>query len=110
MKKLAIAGSLLALTAVSCVQERVDAGRLVENYALVTIPAPDLTGITDNGKEVLKLYRMAADEVDKIYWQQYYGKGCMPKSTTVPGTASTESPSCRDTARNPPAPASIRRT
>ena len=75
MKKLAIAGSLLALTAVSCVQERVDAGRLVENYALVTIPAPDLTGITDNGKEVLKLYRMAADEVDKIYWQQYYGNG-----------------------------------
>ena len=73
MKKLAIAGSLLALTAVSCVQERVDAGRLVENYALVTIPAPDLTGITDNGKEVLKLYRMAADEVDKIYWHQYYG-------------------------------------
>ena len=75
MKKLAIAGSLLALTAVSCVRERVDAGRLVENYALVTIPAPDLTGITDNGKEVLKLYRMAADEVDKIYWQQYYGNG-----------------------------------
>jgi hypothetical protein len=40
MKKLAIAGSLLALTAVSCVQERVDAGLLVENYALVTIPPP----------------------------------------------------------------------
>ena len=75
MKKHAIAGALLALTAVSCVQERVDAGRLVENYALVTIPAPDLTGITDNGKEVLKLYRMAADEVDKIYWQQYFGNG-----------------------------------
>ena len=50
-------------------------GRLVENYALVTIPAPDLTGITDNGKEVLKLYRKAADEVDKIYWQQSLPEG-----------------------------------
>ena len=59
--------------AVSCTQEKVDVSRLVENYAVVTIPAPDLTGITDNGKEVLRLYRQAADEVDKIYWQQNFG-------------------------------------
>ena len=75
MKKLTLVCSALALVAVSCVQEPVEVDRLVENYALVTIPAPDLTGITDNGKEVLKLYRMAADEVDKIYWQQYFGSG-----------------------------------
>ena len=67
--------SLLTMVAVSCSQNRADVGRLVENYAQVTIPAPDLTGITDNGKEVLRLYRMAADEVDKIYWQQYFGDG-----------------------------------
>ena len=66
--------SLLALAIVSCTQDKVDFDRLVDNYAVVTIPAPDLTGITDNGKEVLKLYRMAADEVDKIYWQQNYGE------------------------------------
>ena len=65
--------SLLAMVAVSCSQNREDVGRLVENYAQVTIPAPDLTGITDNGKQVLRLYRMAADEVDKIYWQQNFG-------------------------------------
>ena len=47
----------------------------MNNYATVTIPAPDLTGITDNGKEVLRLYRLAADEVDKIYWEQFYGDG-----------------------------------
>ena len=40
---------------------------------MVKIPAPDLSGITDNGKEVLNLYRFAADEVDKIYWKQNYG-------------------------------------
>ena len=65
---------MLALAVVSCTQDKVDFDRLVDNYAVVTIPAPDLTGITDNGKEVLKLYRMAADEVDKIYWQQNYGE------------------------------------
>ena len=73
MKRLAIVLVLLFLVAISCTRERVNVNRLVENYAQVTIPAPDLSGITDNGKEVLKLYRMAADEVDKIYWQQYYG-------------------------------------
>ena len=66
--------SLLALAVVSCTQDKVDFDSLVDNYAVVTIPAPDLTGITDNGKEVLKLYRMAADEVDNIYWQQNYGE------------------------------------
>ncbi len=75
MKKLIFAVSILVLVAVSCSQKPVDVNRLVDNYAQVTIPAPDLTGITDNGKEVLKLYRMAADEVDKIYWQQYFGDG-----------------------------------
>ncbi len=75
MKRLTSAFVILAILAVSCTQERADVGRLVENYAQVTIPAPDLTGITDNGKEVLKLYRKAADEVDKIYWKQYFGDG-----------------------------------
>jgi hypothetical protein len=47
--------------------------RDVDNYAVVTVKAPDLGGITDNGKEVLNLYRFAADEVDAIYWEQYFG-------------------------------------
>ena len=73
MKKITAVLLLLAMVAVSCSKKGSDAGSLVENYAQVTIPAPDLTGITDNGKEVLRLYRMAADEVDKIYWRQYFG-------------------------------------
>jgi len=75
MKKITAVLLLLAMVAVSCYKKGSDADRLVENYAQVTIPAPDLTGITDNGKEVLRLYRMAADEVDKIYWRQYFGDG-----------------------------------
>ena len=73
MRKLAAAVALLSLVAFSCDTHRTKADRLVENYAVVKIPAPDLSGITDNGKEVLNLYRFAADEVDKIYWKQHFG-------------------------------------
>ena len=75
MKKNIVLSVIALAVAVSCAREQVDVDRLVENYALVTIPAPDLSGITDNGKEVLRLYRQAADEVDKIYWKQYFGDG-----------------------------------
>ncbi len=47
--------------------------KMVDKYAVVTIKTPDLSGITKNGKEVLNLYRFAADEADKIYWEQALG-------------------------------------
>lgn len=47
--------------------------RKVNDYAIVTVPYPNLNGITDNGKEVLNLYRFAADEADRIYWEQVFG-------------------------------------
>ena len=66
--------SLLALLVVSCKKEKqINMEQLGDNYVKVTIPAPDLSGITDNGKEVLRLYRHAADEVDAIYWKQNFG-------------------------------------
>ena len=52
----------------SAVQKKAD------EYALVKIAAPDLSGITDNGKEVLNLYKFAADQADSIYWMQSFGK------------------------------------
>ncbi len=78
MKKLTIvlALALAAAGVWSCGESRSKADRLLENYAVVTIPAPDLSGITDNGKEVLNLYRFAADAADAIYWEQNFG----PKS------------------------------
>ena len=48
MRKIAAVLSLLVLVAVSCARNEVDVDRLLKNYAEVTIPAPDLTGITDN--------------------------------------------------------------
>ena len=47
--------------------------RKVADYALVNLETPDLSDISDNGKEVLNLYRFIADEIDRIYWEQYYG-------------------------------------
>ena len=74
MRKLAAAVALLSLVAVSCETHRTKADRLVENYAVVKIPAPDLSGITDNGKEVLNLYRFAvADPAAKLYAEINYG-------------------------------------
>ena len=43
MKRLLVLAAAFVL-AVSCTRDRVDVGRLVDNYAQVTIPAPDLTG------------------------------------------------------------------
>ena len=73
MRKFSIALCLAALVLVSCESRRSKGAQLLENYALVTIPAPDLSGITDNGKEVLNLYRFAADQADAIYWEQSFG-------------------------------------
>ena len=73
MKKNIVLSILTVLAAVSCKETPSPYARNVAEYAVVTIPAPNLSGITDNGKEVLNLYRFAADEVDAIYWEQYFG-------------------------------------
>ena len=73
MNKNLIMTALTLVAVVSCKETKSPFTRNVADYAVVTIEAPDLNGITDNGKEVLNLYRFAADEVDAIYWEQYFG-------------------------------------
>lgn len=69
-----VCGALLAsVVFTACQSTDSPFERRMRDYALVTVPAPDLSGISDNGKEVLNLYRFAADEVDSIYWEQYFG-------------------------------------
>ena len=76
MKKYLLLATLTLLAAVSCNQSTESPFvHRVADYSVVTFEAPDLSGITDNGKEVLRLYRYAADVVDSIYWQQYFGDG-----------------------------------
>lgn len=67
---------LLAAAAmlISCSGEKKSkTSRSLSQYAVVEIATPDLSDISENGKEVLNLYRFAADEADKIYWKQYFG-------------------------------------
>ena len=60
---------LAVLAAVSCNESpKSPFTRSVADYAVVTIEAPDLSGITDNGKEVLNLYRFAADGSLEAVW------------------------------------------
>jgi len=74
MKKTFILAAVALLSAASCNQtSKSPFARRVADYAVVEIPAPDLSGISDNGKEVLNLYRFIADEIDAIYWEQYFG-------------------------------------
>jgi hypothetical protein len=73
MKKVALACILIALV-VSCkTEKKSEVGKLSDEYALVKVPTPDLSGISDNGKEVLSLYKFAADQADSIYWLQTFG-------------------------------------
>ena len=73
MNKNLIMTVLVLIMAVSCKETKSPFTRNVAEYAVLSIEAPVLSGITDNGKEVLNLYRFAADEVDAIYWEQYFG-------------------------------------
>jgi len=74
MKRFLLLAALSIVAAVSCSKgPQSPFAHRVADYAVVTFEAPDLSGITDNGKEVLRLYRYAADVVDSIYWQQYFG-------------------------------------
>lgn len=74
MKRFAYAIMIFSVAAASCSHNpKSKVQKELENYELIEIPAPDLSGISDNGKEVLNLYRFAADEADAIYWKQYFG-------------------------------------
>ena len=77
-----IATALLAL--VSCGGQKSQIERAIEDYATITVPEPDLSGITENGKEVLNLYRFAAYEADNIYWKQYFGDKSRLESVEAP--------------------------
>ena len=76
MKKLILALFAAALLLVSCNRHhRTVSEQLLDNYALVTISVPDLSRFTDNGQEILDLYRQAANQADAIYWLQNFGYG-----------------------------------
>ena len=70
MRKVMVLAALSLVVLSACqLEEKSPFTRKVADYAVVTFDAPDLSGITDNGKEVLNLYRFAASELDAMYWE-----------------------------------------
>ena len=85
MKKILFAAILIPVLAVSCKEQKSSPlQKRVNEYASVEIKTPSLEGITDNGKEVLNLYRFAADEADAIYWDQVFGDKSAMEALTDP--------------------------
>src|SRR5574344_2260288 len=74
IKKLIIGGVCLAVV-VSCGNRapKSELQKKIDSYAVFQIGSPYMEGISDNGKEVLNLFRKAADEVDNIFWKQTFG-------------------------------------
>ncbi len=73
MRKTVLALLVPTLLASCSTTPKTAVGKKVDSYALVCVETPDISGISDNGKEVLNLYKFAADQVDSIYWNQYFG-------------------------------------
>ena len=74
IRRTLLAGACLVLL-VSCARDKAKSAieKKIDSYAVFQIGSPYMEGISDNGKEVLNLFRKAADEVDNIFWQQTFG-------------------------------------
>ena len=82
MKKLLI--SVLCIAALAaCNNMRDPVQQKLNAYANVEVGSHLYTGISENGKQVLDYYKLAADEADNIFWDQSFGdKAAMSKLPT----------------------------
>ena len=85
MKKLSIA-LVLAAALVGCNQQHTSLiQKKADSYALVNLETTFTEGISDHGKKVLELYKLAAEEADNIYWQQNFGDKALMENLSDPG-------------------------
>lgn len=74
MKRALIAVAVVAFSVNSCFQPDTKVQMALDKYEVVRVKIPEsINEISDNGKEVLNLYRFASDEADKIFWDQNFG-------------------------------------
>ena len=73
MRKMILALAVPVLLA-GCNQTHVSPiQRKAESYALVNLGTTFTADISDHGKKVLELYKLAAEEADNIYWNNSFG-------------------------------------
>ncbi len=82
MKKLILPA--LCLAALCACNSQPDAVKSkLDSYATVEIGTSSLSGISDNGKQVLDYFKLISTEIDNIYWDQSFGdKTAMTKLPT----------------------------
>lgn len=82
MKKLIL--PFLCLAALGACNNQPDAVKAkLGSYATVEIGTSSLSGISDNGKQVLDYFKLISTEIDNIYWDQSFGdKTAMTKLPT----------------------------
>ena len=82
MKKLFISFLGIAVLA-ACNPSQDPVQQKLNAYANVEVGSHLYTGISENGKQVLDYYKLAADEADNIFWDQSFGdKAAMSKLPT----------------------------
>jgi len=80
-----IIAAICTVAVVSCGHPKTRIESNLDNYAVVRLEVPaSINDISDNGKEVLNLYRFAADEADKIFWDQNFGDKALMDSLDYP--------------------------
>ena len=73
MRKMILALAVPILLA-GCNQSHVSPiQRKAESYALVNLGTTFTADLSDHGKKVLELYKLAAEEADNIYWNNSFG-------------------------------------
>ena len=72
MKKIIVfATAILALAA--CKQENDDLKEKVESYAVVEVSSPLYDALSENDKNIIGLFRQAAEIMDGLFWKQTFG-------------------------------------
>ena len=56
-----------------CREPRADIRKKVDEYAVVKVSSPLITGLSDKDKQVLNLFRQAGQLIDELFWEQTFG-------------------------------------
>lgn len=80
MKKLFLIMTACAFVAACGGQKSADLQKKVDEYAVIDVQSPLLDKLSDNDKEILKLFRSAGEVIDGLFWKQTFGDKTLMES------------------------------
>lgn len=84
MEKSLFAIVCVAALATACNSQPDHLQAKLDNYATIEVGSNFVDGISENGSQVLNYFKSAADEVDKIYWDQSFADKSLLDSLSNP--------------------------